>query len=73
MLLREQRLTDMKMKGMIREVLTYCCFLLLINLFASARLDSNSSVQVNHLRRLFLNTRQDQRDYTQVSTICTID
>ena len=66
MLLREQRLTDLKMWEMIREVLAYCCVLVLINLFASSRLDSNSSTQVNHLRRLFLNTRQNQHDYTQV-------
>ena len=73
-LLREQRLRDMKMREMIREVLTYCCVLVLINLFASSRLDSNSSTQVNHLRRLFLNTRQNQHDYTQVtSTLSTND
>ena len=68
-LLREQRLREVKMWAMVREVVTYFCFLLLINLLASSRLDTNSFVQVDHLRHLFLNTRQSQCDYTRINTV----
>ena len=70
--LREQRLRDVKMWAMIREVCTYCVCLVLVHLVTSSRLDTNGFTQVNHLQRLFLNTRQSQCDYTQVSPALTV-
>ena len=60
---RKQRLKEIHMWLIIREVLIYICFLLLLCLVAYSNRDQNSFLQVNHLRKYFLKS-----DYTKVSS-----
>ncbi len=67
---RRQRLNELKMWSIIREIFIYLCFLSLLYIVTYSNHQSNSSVQVNHLRKYFLNSRQIDCDYTQVSLSC---
>ncbi|CAF3969202.1 unnamed protein product, partial [Adineta steineri] len=66
---RQQRLKEIHMWSIIREILIYICFLtVLYNIIYSNR-NSNSFLQVNHSRKFFLNSRQINCDYTKISKI----
>lgn len=65
--LREKRLKEIEMWSIIREVVIYFVFLLLLFVVVYSNRDSNAFVQVNHLRKYFLNVRQDDLDFTRVS------
>ncbi|UJR06650.1 hypothetical protein I4U23_010936 [Adineta vaga] len=67
--LRHQRLKELQMWSIIREMLLYLCFLSLLYVIIYSNRDSNAFLQVNHLRKYFLNLRQNDLDYTKVSTI----
>ncbi len=64
---RQQRLKELKMWSIIREIFIYLCFLSLLYIVTYSNHQSNSTVQVNHLRKYFLNSRQIDCDYTKVS------
>jgi hypothetical protein len=63
---RDQRLKELQMWSIIREVLTYLTFLSLLYFITYSNVNSNSFYQVNHLRKFFLNSRQIDNDYTKV-------
>ncbi|CAF4339360.1 unnamed protein product, partial [Adineta steineri] len=66
---RNERLNEIHMWSIIREILIYICFLtVLYNIIYSNR-NSNSFLQVNHSRDFFLNSRQINCDYTKISKI----
>jgi polycystin 1L2 len=66
---RNQRLKEIHMWSIIRETLTYLCFLSFLFIITYSNLNANSFLQVNHLRKYLLNTRQSDLDYTKISTI----
>ncbi|CAF0795704.1 unnamed protein product [Adineta steineri] len=68
-LVRYQRLQEMKMWKIIREILIYLCFLCALNIFVYSNTNSNGFDQTNHLRKFILNSRQINQDYTKISTI----
>ncbi len=55
------------MWSIIREIFIYSCFLSLLYIVTYSNHQSNSFLQVNHLRKYFLNSRQINCDYTKVS------
>ncbi|CAF1492760.1 unnamed protein product [Adineta ricciae] len=66
---RLQRTKEVYMWSIIREVLTSIGFLIILCFFTYSNHDQNSFFQVNHLRKLFLNSRQIDNAYTQITTI----
>jgi len=67
---RNQRIKEIKMWSIIREILSYFCFLIMIYLVTYSNVNSNSFLQVNHLRQFLLNTKnQIDNDYTKILTI----
>ena len=64
---REERLKEIKMWSIIREIFIYLCFLSLLYIVTYSNRDSNSFLQVNHLRKYLRNSRQINCDYTKVS------
>jgi len=50
----------------IRETFIYLSFLLILFIITYSNQNSNSSLQVNHLRKYLLNSRQIDLDYTKV-------
>ena len=63
---RDQRLKELQMWSIIREIFTYLTFLSLLYFITYSNVNSNSFYQVNHLRKFFLNSRQIDNDYTKV-------
>jgi hypothetical protein len=57
------------MWSILREILTYLCFLILICTITYSNQESNSYFQVDHLRKYFFNSRQIDFDYSKISTI----
>ncbi len=66
---RNKRLKELHMWSIIREILIYISFLLVVCVITYSNSDQNSFLQVNHMRKYFLNTRQIDNDYTNVRTI----
>ena len=66
---RYQRLKDVKMWLIIREALTYLCFLIFLGVIVYSNRDSNSFLQVQHLRNYFSNSKSIGYDYSEISTI----
>jgi hypothetical protein len=54
----------------IRETFMYLCFLSVLCIITYSNQNSNSYLQVNHLQKYFLNTREINCDYTKVSFFC---
>jgi hypothetical protein len=54
------------MWSIIREALRYFCFLSLLCVIIYSNQNSNSFLQVKHLQKYFLNSRQMNYDYTKV-------
>ncbi len=69
---RRQRLNELRMWSIIREIFIYLFFLSLLYIVTYSNQQSNSSVQVEHLRKYLLNLRQIDCDYTQVCLSCKI-
>ncbi len=63
---RVQRLKQIHMWSIIREALTYLCFLSFLFVITYSNPNSNSFLQVDHLRKYLLNSRQTDLDYTKV-------
>jgi len=53
----------------IREILSYLFFLIIIYLVTYSNINPNSFFEVKHLRNFFLNSRQIDNDYTKILTI----
>jgi hypothetical protein len=66
---RYRRLKDIQIWLIIREALTYLCFLIFLCVIVYSNRDSNSSLQVQHLRNYFSNSKTIGYEYSQVSTI----
>jgi hypothetical protein len=64
---RRNRLRLIKMHSIIREIVTYCCFIWMIYTLSYANRNSNAFLQVNHLRQYFLNIGNAANDYSHVS------
>ncbi|CAF1068198.1 unnamed protein product [Adineta steineri] len=67
--IRDQRLKEIRMWEIIREIVFYFFCLILIYLITYTNMNSNAFFQVNHLQKYFLNTNQIDNDYTKISTI----
>ncbi len=63
---RYHRLKEIRMWLILREIFTYLCFLSVLSVIIYSHRDTNSFLQVNHLRKYFLNQRQTNYDYTKV-------
>jgi len=63
---RYHRLKQVRMWSIIREIFLYLCFLSLLSVIVYPNRDSNSYLQVKHLRKCFLNSRQMDTDYSKV-------
>jgi hypothetical protein len=64
--LRDERVKELKMWSIIREIFTYFCFLSLLYAVTYSNINPNQFNQVNHLRKFILNSRQIDQDYTKV-------
>jgi hypothetical protein len=63
---RNQRLKEIHMWTIIQEALLYLCFLSVLSVITYSTGQTNSCLQVDHLRSYLLNSRQVDLDYTQV-------
>ena len=66
---RSRRAREIQMWSIIRDILSYLCFLWTIYVITYSTRHSNASHQVKHLRQLFLNIDRPQHDYTKVSVL----
>jgi hypothetical protein len=62
-----QRLQEISMWLILREIFIYLCFLSILCIITYSNRYSNSFLQVNHLQKYFLNSRQINLDYSKVS------
>jgi hypothetical protein len=63
---RDQRLKEIHMWSIIREVTVYLCFIWILYVISYSNRNNNDFLQVNHLRHFFLNIGSSSNDYTQV-------
>ena len=63
---REQRLKEMKMWSIIRELVIYLIFLSLLYFVTYSNMNHQSFDQVKHFREFFLNSREIDRDFSKV-------
>ncbi|CAF1191151.1 unnamed protein product [Adineta steineri] len=66
---RQERLKEIHMWSIIREISTYFCFFILLCTITYSNQNSNGYFQVNHLQKYFYNSRQINYDYLKISTI----
>jgi len=66
---RDQRLKEIHMWSIIREITTYLCFIWILYVISYSSRNNNDFLQVNHLRHFFLNIESSNNDYTQVREI----
>ena len=69
---RQERLKEVQMWSIIREFVLYFIFLSLIFIITYSNHDENSFLQVNHLQKYFINSRQINSDFTKVCFPCFI-
>ena len=63
---RDQRLREIHMWSILHEIFTYICFFSLLSIVVYSNRSPDAFLQVNHLRKYFLNSRQTDSDYTKV-------
>ncbi len=63
---RSRRVREVQMWSIIREILSYLCFLWLIYVITYSNNNQNAFRQVNHLRQYFMNIGHKKNDYTKV-------
>ena len=63
---RSRRVREIHMWSIIREILSYSCFLWIVYAITYSSRNEQAFRQVNHLRQFFLNTRHVDQDYTKV-------
>ncbi|CAF1074084.1 unnamed protein product [Adineta steineri] len=66
---RKQRLNEIQMWSILREVSIYLCFIITLYLIIYSNRDLNSYLQVNHLQKYLSNSRQIDCDFTKITTI----
>jgi polycystin 1L2 len=66
---RQQRLKEIHMWSILREIFTYLCFLILLYTITYSNQNSNSYFQVDHLRKYLFNSGENDFDYSKISTI----
>ena len=66
---REQRLKEIEMWSIIREIGSYLIFLSVLYFITFSNTNSNAFYQVQHLRNFFLNTKQNENSFTKISTV----
>ena len=66
---RHQRLQEIQMWSIIREISLYLCFFSLLCIVIYGNRPSNAFSQVNHLQKYILNSRQTDSDYTKVCSL----
>jgi hypothetical protein len=66
---RDQRLKEIHMWSIIREILVYLCFMWILYVISYSNRNNNDFLQVNHLRHFFLNIESSTNDYTQVREV----
>ena len=59
------------MYSVLREILSCCCFIVIVYLISYSNRNTNSFLQVNHLRHYFLNIGRSTDDFTKVSRKAT--
>ena len=67
--LREERLKEIEMWSIIREIVIYLIFIIFLFIIVYSNRDLNSFFQVNHLQKYFLNIRQENVDFTKVKDL----
>ncbi len=63
---RYQRLREIQMWSIIRKIFTNICFVVLLSLLIYSNHQSNSFLEVQHLQKYFLNTREIDNNYLEV-------
>ena len=63
---RDLRLKQLQMRSILREIITYFTLLFLASVVVYASVNPSAFSQVKHFRQFFLNTRKNDRDFTQV-------
>ena len=63
---RNYRLKYLQMWSILREISIYLSFLAMLYVVSYSNRDPNAYLEVEHLRKLFLNSRQIDRSYTKV-------
>jgi hypothetical protein len=63
---RHNRLQEIHMWSIIREIFINICFLVLLSTLIYSNRQSNSFLQVQHLQKYFLNTREIDNNYLEV-------
>jgi hypothetical protein len=58
------------MWSIIRELLSYLAFLIMIYFITYSNMNPNAFPQVKHLQKFLLNTNQIDTDYTKVRLAC---
>jgi len=64
---RIHRAEYIQMWSIVREILSYLCFLWIVYTIACSNRTNNDVLQVKHLRQFFLNIGHPDYDYTKVS------
>lgn len=64
---RYHRLKQVKMWSIIRELVSYCCFIWMIYVVSYSNRNQHGYDQVNHLRHFLLNRGHARYDYMKVS------
>ena len=63
---RRLRLREVLMWSIVREMLVYLCFVLLLSVIVYSHCDGNASLQSRHLRKYFLRANQTDQHHSQV-------
>ena len=63
-----ESIVELQIRFILRETITYLCFFILLFMITYANRELNSFLQVHHLQKDFLNSRQIDFDYTKVSS-----
>ncbi|CAF1279323.1 unnamed protein product, partial [Adineta ricciae] len=67
--LRDDRLKEIQIRNVIREMVLYVCFLVVLCAVIYSNRDSSAYYQVDHLRKYLLDSRQENLDFTKIATI----
>ena len=70
---RYHRLKELQMWTMIEELFISLCLLFVVGVMIYSTRDSNSFLQVQHLRRSFLHSTSMKNDYSQVCSSFELD
>ena len=63
---RQERLKEVQMWNILRQFFVYFCSLILLSMIIYSNAQTNSFLQVKHLKKYFFNTRQSDQNYLKV-------